>query len=175
MNALSFGRRLVAFFFLAGFFTASPVLSAEPTENSAQLSSAVNSAQAWLGQIDAGKYDDSYAEGCVAFHNKVTHEEWLTVLKALRPSLGSVVSRKLANHVYHPDGFQGLEGECMVLTYNTVFSKMPADIETIVLKREGGRWRGAGYNAQPMAVPPADADSPPPADAQTEVHQQSAH
>ena len=175
MNALSPGRLLPALFVLAGIFAAGPVLAADSTENSAQLTSAANSAQTWLGQIDSGKYDESYADGCLAFHNKVTHEEWLTILKALRPSLGTVVSRKLANHVYHPDGFQGLEGECMVLTYNTVFSKMPSDVETIVLKLEDGRWRGAGYNAQPMATAPADADSPPPADAQTEVHQQSAH
>ena len=150
-------------------------LHADSDPNPAAVNSAVTSAQTWLSQIDTGKYDQSYADGCLAFHNKVTHEEWVTVLKALRPPLGSVVSRKLTGHVYHSDGFQGLEGECIVITYNTVFSKMPSDVETVVLKHEDGRWRGAGYNAQPVAETPSDADSPPPAAAQTEVEQHEAH
>ena len=139
------------------------------------VDSAVSSAQTWLSQIDSGKYDQSYAEGCLAFHNKVSHEQWTTVLKALRPPLGSVVSRKLAAHAYHPDGFQGLEGECMVITYNTVFTKMPSDVEIVVLKHEDGHWRGAGYNAQPVVEAASDADNPPPAAAQTEVDQHEAH
>ncbi len=117
-------------------------------------------AQAWLTEIDAGKYEQSYDEGCTAFHNKVTQSQWITVLKALRPGLGGLVNRTETKATYRPEGIEGLDGECMVITYNTSFSKMNSETEIVVLKREDGKWRGAGYNAQPQQ--PAAADQEPP-------------
>jgi hypothetical protein len=143
------------------------------TEDPAAIKAALASAQEWLAEIDAGHFDQSYAEGCLAFHNKVSRAEWDTVLKSLRMPLGPVINRKFANYSYHPDGYEGLEGECMVITYNTSFSKLPSDLEVVVLKHEDGQWRGAGYNAQPQGE--AESDSPPPADAQTEVTQKQVH
>ena len=140
-------------------------------EDPALINDAIAAAHNWLAQIDSGKYEDSYNEGCLAFHNKVSEVQWTTVLKSLRPPLGTVVSRKVVKTEYKPDGLEGLQGECMVITYNTAFSKVPVDMEIVVLKREDGQWRGAGYNAQPQGDP-TDDDSPPPAEAHTEVNQE---
>jgi hypothetical protein len=137
----------------------------------ALVNEALAAAHGWLAQIDSGKYEESYDAGCLAFHNKVTQVQWTTVLKSLRPPLGTVVSRKVVKTEYKPDGLEGLQGECMVITYNTAFSKVPTDLEIVVLKREDGQWRGAGYNAQPQGDP-TDTDSPPPAEAHTEVNQE---
>jgi hypothetical protein len=165
---VSTARLLLLIFCVLGWTT----LRADPTADPALTKEALASAQNWLTEIDSGRYDESYSEGCLAFHNKVTREQWDTVLKALRPPLGSLVTRKVASYSYKPDGYGGLEGECMVITYNSAFTKLPSDLEVVVLKREDGQWRGAGYNAQPQTE--ADSDSPPPADAETEVNQQPA-
>jgi hypothetical protein len=126
---------------------------------------ALATAQSWLAQIDAGKYEQSYAEGCTAFHNKVSENEWTIVLKSMRPPFGDLVSRKVASHSYRPEGYEGLEGECMIITYNTSFSKNDNVVEIVVLKREQGKWLGAGYNAQPQVVD--DNSQPPPQVQQT--------
>jgi hypothetical protein len=118
--------------------------------NPEATAAALAAAQAWVAEIDAGHYEQSYDEGCTAFHNKVPQDQWITVLKAIRPKLGTVLSRKESSARYKPDGYEGLDGECMVITYTTSFSKMASELEVIVMKREDGKWRGAGYNAQPQ-------------------------
>jgi hypothetical protein len=119
---------------------------AAPGDNSAD---ALAMAQAWMAQIDAGLYDDSYTAGCVAFHEKVSADKWGSVLKTLRLPLGAVVNRKETSHVEKPDGFEGLDGECLVIKYETSFKNMAAAIEVVVVKREDGKWKGAGYNVLP--------------------------
>ena len=158
---------------LLGIVAATSVKGA-PAEDPALIKSALDSSKGWLAEIDSGKYDQSYTEGCVAFHNKVSRDQWTVILKALRPALGNLVSRKMASYAYKPDGFEGLQGECMVIKYNSSFAKAPTDLELVVLKREDGQWRGAGYNSQPQGED-QDTDSPPPANAQTEVNQQPVH
>jgi hypothetical protein len=128
--------------------------------------------KAWLAQIDAGQYDESYTFGCDAMHDKVPQDRWGAVLKALRTPWGPVVSRMPVSHIYKPNGVPGLEGECVVITYDTAFEKLGPVTEIVVLKWEGGKWRGAGYNAQPK--PPAnDGSTPPPPSSTTETHTES--
>jgi hypothetical protein len=133
-----------------------------------QIDNGLIVAKAWVAQIDAGKYDESYSFACDAMRDKVTQKEWETVLKALRIPWGPVVSRKQISHVFKPNGLEKLEGECLVITYDTSFKNLPAAIEVIVLKWEDGKWRGGGYNAGPK---PNDDDSAPAStESQTETH-----
>ena len=75
------------------------------------IDNAVVTSKAWVAQIDAGQYDDSYAFGCGAMHDKVPQDRWAQVLKALRAPWGTVVSRKQVSHIYKPNGFsEGTEG-----------------------------------------------------------------
>ncbi len=133
----------------------------DPTVSDARLSEARSAAQHWLAEIDAGKLDQSYKEGCVAFQKKVTEQQWVTVLQALRPTIGTMVNRHEIKVEYKPDGFEGLDGEIILLIYDTVFSKLGETEEVVELKREDGQWRGAGYNAQPQAPPQTQAAPPP--------------
>jgi hypothetical protein len=121
---------------------------------------AAAAAKSWLAQIDAGQYQQSYDEGSTALHNKVSLDQWLTVMNAIRTPLGTLVSRKEVGHSDKPDGFEGLQGECIVLTYNTSFSKLDSSIEIVVLKKEDGVWKGAGYNEQPQGPAPAAPAAP---------------
>jgi hypothetical protein len=125
--------------------------------------------KAWMAQIDAGQYDESYAFGCDAMHDKVPQDRWEAVLKALRIPWGPVVSRKPVSHIYEPNGVPGLEGECVVITYDTAFQKLGLVTETVVLKWEGGKWRGAGYYTEPKP-PPDDGSAPSPPSSTTETH-----
>jgi len=134
-----------------------------------EIDSALGVSKAWVAQIDAGAYDDSYAAGSSAMHDKVPQTRWGQILKALRSSWGSVVSRQQISHVYKPNGYEGSEGEFMIITYDTSFAKLNPAIEVVVLKWEDGKWRGAGYNAGPKSAP--DDDSAPPAPTSTtETH-----
>jgi hypothetical protein len=119
---------------------------AAPADSSA---AALAMARAWIAQIDAGQYDDSYSIGCIAFHERVSLDKWVSVLKTLRQPLGPVVNRKEISRTDKPDGFEGLDGECMVIKYDTSFKKLPATLEVVVIKREDGKWKGAGYNVIP--------------------------
>jgi hypothetical protein len=135
--------------------------AADPTVSDARLGDARTVAQHWLAEIDAGKLDSSYEEGCLAFQKKVSKQQWVTVLQALRPTIGTMTSRHEIKYQYKPDGFEGLDGEIILLMYDTVFSKLGETEEIVELKREDGQWRGAGYNVQPQAqAQPQTAPSP---------------
>lgn len=135
--------------------SASPISAADP-DRTADASAA---ARAWIAQIDAGKYEDSYAAGCGAFRDKVPEKNWILILQTLRGVFGPVINRKEVNHLYKPEGFDSLDGECMVFTYDTDFKKLPGAAELVVMKREGGVWRGAGYNAGRKSNPAGETQS----------------
>jgi hypothetical protein len=143
------GRGLIV---LAGalFFGLAATLRADPADDS-RTKEAEAAAQHWLAEIDSGKMEESYDDGCTAFQLKVGKQQWITVLKALRPSIGNISSRAVQSAEYKPDGFEGLEGECVVIKYNSVFTVIGPAVEIVVMKRENGQWRGAGYNAQPQS------------------------
>ena len=138
-----------------------------------QIDQAVAASKNWVMQIDAGKYEESYAFACGEMHDKTPQDRWIAVLKALRKPWGPVVNRKQLSHVYKPNGVPGLNGECMVITYDTSFKNMDPVTEIIVLKWEDGKWRGAGYNAGPKPTD-EDATATPapvnPTETQTQAH-----
>jgi hypothetical protein len=133
-----------------------------------QVDSALVVSKTWVAQIDAGNYDDSYAFGCGAMHDKVPQDRWNEVLKALRDPWGPVVNRRQISHIYKPNGYEGTSGEFLVITYDTQFKKLDAATEVVVLKWEDGKWRGAGYNAGPK--PSSDNAVQPPPNSTTETH-----
>jgi len=137
-----------------------------------QITSALPIAKAWVAQIDAGHYDDSYLAAGSALHQKVTQDKWALVLKTFRPVWGNVVSRKTISHVYKPDGYEGASGEFMVITYATTFKNLDSGIEVVVLQREGGQWRGVGYNAGAKPAPQEDDSQP---QSQTDVQSETVH
>lgn len=149
-------------------FTAMPQVLASAED---QIDNALLVSKAWVAQIDAGQYDESYAAGCGAMHDKVPQDRWAQVLKAFRTLYGPVVNRKQISHVYKPNGYEGSEGEFLIITYDTSFKQLYSATETIVLKWEDGKWRGAGYNASPKTSPD-DASAPPPTST-TEIHTDS--
>jgi len=148
------------------FATVLPVLASEEDK----IDGAVGASKDWVAQIDAGQYDDSYTAGSGALHEKVAQDRWGLILKTLRTSWGSVINRTQVSHIYKPNGFEGSEGEYMVITYDTSFKTLGPATEIVVLKWEDGKWRGAGYNAMPKPSEDASANEPP--NSTTEVQTQ---
>jgi hypothetical protein len=143
---------------LATFAACFALLAAVRVHASAEgeVDKALAASQAWVAQIDAGKYDDSYTFTCEETRDKFPQDRWVNVLKTIRTPWGSVVDRHQMSHVYSPNGVKGLEGECMVITYNTKFKNYDNVVETVTLKWEDGQWRGAGY----FAGVPHDPNAP---------------
>ena len=139
--------RLLTVMYITFLFAAASVKNFAASDDNAAEATAV--AQAWMAQIDAGHYEEVYAAGCIAFHEKVSLDKWVSVLKTIRIPLGTVTSRKEITHLNKPDGFEGLDGQCIVFKYATSFSKLPEALEVVVVKREDGHWKGAGYNLMP--------------------------
>jgi hypothetical protein len=116
------------------------------------LASARAVSSAWLAQIDAGLYSDSYDAECEAMQQQVDKNKWTLVLETLRSPWGSLVSRQETNYSYKPDGVEGLPGPCMLITYNTSFKNFNTVLEIVALQWDGGKWRPAGYNAMKKPV-----------------------
>jgi hypothetical protein len=129
-------------------------------EDDRHMGNALNVAKEWIAEIDAGEYDQSYADGGSALHEKVPQDTWVRILKTERPLLGNVVTRTETDHSYRPNGFEGTDGEFFVISYRTAFANKPDEVEHLVLKREGGRWRGVGYDFGPEEVT-TDPDAGP--------------
>ena len=139
------------------------LLESGPARASAEnkVDQAVALSRAWVAQIDAGKYEDSYGFTCDETRDRFPEDHWVDVLKALRTPWGNVINRQQLSHVYRPNGVPGLNGECVVVTYNTTFKHLQPATEVIVLKWEDGKWRGAGYTAGPTPDPNAPQEAPP--------------
>ena len=146
------------------FASGRPVLAASDNFSDEALAAA----KAWIAQIDAGEYIESYNATCDEFRQKVTQDKWVLVLKAFRPSFGTVVSSREVSHVFKENGVKGLDGECVVITYDTSFSRLHNGYEEIILKLEDGKWRGALYEAGPKPSAQPASNQPPP-EVQTEV------
>jgi hypothetical protein len=132
-----------------GLLLASLQVRGDADDQSAQAAAV---AKSWVTEVDAGRYEQSYNEGSTALHAKVPVETWVKILKAERPSLGKVISREETSTSYKPAGFEGADGEFMVVSYRSSFENKPQELEYVVLRREDGRWRVTGYDFGPEEV-----------------------
>jgi hypothetical protein len=129
-------------------------------DDDSEVNDTVSIARAWLGEIDAGSYDQSYTDAGSALHEKVPQDKWVKILQTERPLLGKVINREVISHELHPDGLEGAPGTFMVLGYRTAFASKPDELEYVVLKREFGGWRCVGYDFGPEQVQNNPDDGP---------------
>jgi hypothetical protein len=141
---------LRSFAWITAGFLALPL--AARADDDSQYTDAINIAHTWLGEIDAGNYDQSYTDAGSALHDKVPQDTWVKILRTERPLLGKVVSRQVISHEAHPDGLEGAPGNFLVIGYRTAFDTKPDELEYVVLKRDFGGWRCVGYDFGPEQV-----------------------
>ncbi|AHF93459.1 serine/threonine protein kinase [Opitutaceae bacterium TAV5] len=112
------------------------------------VSTAVERARVWLQLIDAGPehYAQSWRDASSGFRTAVGETEWVFTLKAGRPSLGSVVSRRLISSQETHTLPGAPDGHYVVMRFSTDFSRQKAAIETVTFTEESdGVWRATGY------------------------------
>lgn len=114
--------------------------------NSAKETSAVFSAEQWLGMIDEGKYAQSWKEAAELFRNAVTQDQWAQSLQALRRPLGKLISRKVTTKTYKTSLPGAPDGEYVVIEFATSFEKKKSAVETVTpMMDKDGKWRVSGY------------------------------
>jgi len=137
----------------------------------ANVDTGLAAAKDWTTMIDGGQYEQSYNASSDTLRQKIDQNKWSVLLKTFRDSWGPVVTRKETNHVFRPNGFEGADGQFLVITYDTSFQKVGDLMEVVVMRWEGGQWKGAGYNGGPIPAAPGSDQTPAfvPAHADTET------
>lgn len=123
------------------------------------LGNALSVARAWLGEIDAGRYEQSYNEAGSVMRDKVPKDSWIKILRTERPPLGKTAHREEVSHVLHTDGLEGTSGTFLVVTYHTDFASKSDEVEYVILRHEFGGWRCVGYDFGPANPQPASGDT----------------
>jgi hypothetical protein len=129
---------------LAVFATLFAVPFAQAAEADA-VAGATAAATAWLAEIDAGKFGDSWEHAAPALKKAVSKSDWEGSVGGIRGQLGAVKSRKLRSANYTKSLPNAPEGEYVVMLYDTTFANK-AVVETVTPMRDkDGVWRVSGY------------------------------
>ena len=110
---------------------------------------AETAATAWLAQVDAGKYADSWTSAATAFKQAVTQEKWQDAVKRVRDQVGALKSRtkSSAAPTTNPPGAPA--GEYVIFQYSDTFEQRATANETVTAVRDAdGTWRIVGYFVQ---------------------------
>jgi DNA-binding CsgD family transcriptional regulator len=106
---------------------------------------AVGAARDWLALLDGQRWEESWRKASPLFSSKISAAEWASTAQSLRQPLGQVRSRSLLT-VTRTGSLPGAPaGEYEVTQFQTDFAHRDGAVETIILAREGGAWRVAGY------------------------------
>ena len=107
---------------------------------------AKQSADAWLGLVDSGKYAESWQEASQLFKAAITPEKWREALRGSREPLGKMVSRKLKSAAYKTTLPGAPDGEYVVIQYDSSFEHKQSAVETVTpMLDKDGKWKVSGY------------------------------
>jgi hypothetical protein len=129
---------------LSAILTLTACASAHSSNDAAEKA-AVESAQIWLAEVDAGQYEASWNDAAEIFRAAVKKEQWPAVVGSVRKPLGNLKARKLLNSRYTESLPNAPAGKYVVLQFETAFeSKKVVETVTPVLDQTG-KWRVCGY------------------------------
>ncbi|MFS0773837.1 helix-turn-helix domain-containing protein [Sphingomonas sp. 1P08PE] len=102
-------------------------------------------AQAWLGLLDAGRWEDSWKTAGALFRSLLAAAQWQSTIEPLRRQLGGVSGRSIQD-VTRSSSLPGLPaGDYEVLQFRTSFANKPDAVETVALARVRSGWQVIGY------------------------------
>lgn len=105
--------------------------------------------ETWLGDIDAGKYAESWKAASADFQKAVTEYQWVEALKHIRGPLGVLRKRKLASALPLTEVKGTTERNLVTLQFDTDFENLRFAIETVTFVEEGGIWKASEYYIKP--------------------------
>jgi hypothetical protein len=102
-------------------------------------------ANAWLGLVDAKRWNDSWANAGTMFKSKLAEASWASTIQSVREPLGAVSSRSFKSRT-KTSTLPGVpDGEYEVVQFQTSFAKKALATETVVLSHEPSGWKVDGY------------------------------
>lgn len=121
------------------------VLAAQ-AQDSESVTAARRAAQAWLAEVDAGRYAESWDLASSAFQAGVTKARWIAGVSPIRNGIGAVTSRTLRSATFTHTLPGAPDGDYVIIEYDTRFEKKTQAIETVTPMRDkDGRWKVSGY------------------------------
>jgi len=110
------------------------------------IASAQAAASSWLALADQSEFEDTWLEASSLFRGAISQADWQRALGAARTPLKDLVSRNLESANFYETLPGAPDGEYVVLTFDSSFTKKVAAVETVtVMKDEDGSWRVSGY------------------------------
>lgn len=107
---------------------------------------ATEAAGAWLALLDSGKYSESWQECAELFRKLVTKDRHEEATKALRTSLGKVLSREIKSTLYTTTAPGAPDAQYVIIQYKTSFENKKSAVETVTpMLDKDGKWRVSGY------------------------------
>ena len=105
-------------------------------------------ARRFLGMIDAGLFDESYAEAGQPLRDQYALGKWKFGL-TLRMTKGKLQSREVAR-LMQSDEFAGLgQGQFEIIEFNSLFQYNNRQIERVVMEYTGKGWEVVDYEIVP--------------------------
>ena len=107
---------------------------------------ASSAAPAWLAQIDAGNYSNSWRDASGYFKGAISDKGWQDALAGARKPLGKLLSRKLSK-AHSATSLPGApDGTYVVMQFDSSFVNKKNAVETVTFMQEkDGKWKAAGY------------------------------
>ena len=103
-------------------------------------------AAAWLSQIDAGNYSNSWRDASAYFKGAVTENGFRDALARARKPLGKLLSRKLTKAQSAASLPGAPDGNYVVMQFDSSFANKKNAVETVTFMQEkDGKWKAAGY------------------------------
>lgn len=99
----------------------------------------------FLKLIDHQQYDEAFGEASQLMTSKVSARQFADGIEHAKHQLGKRSSRVFAKGEA-TNTLAGTKGDFYVLTWNSSFKNLPKARELVVLNREGGAWKLAGYS-----------------------------
>jgi hypothetical protein len=135
------GRTIAGIGVLLATLGSVPSTGAEEAEDRA-----VEAAQAWLEEVDAGDYGTSWDHAAELFKQAVSRKDWETAVSGIRGRLGELVSRELQSTTFTSEPPGAPDGEYVVIQFKTSFANKKSAVETVTpMKDPDGKWRVSGY------------------------------
>lgn len=128
------------------------LVTASPARAEDAKKQAVAAMEIWLGDVDAGKYAESWKAASADFQKSITEYQWVEALKHVRGPLGALKERKLASALQQTEvpGPKGtIKGNFVIAQFETAFENLRFAIETVTFVEEGGTWKASGYYIKP--------------------------
>ena len=133
--------------------TSPPPTEAEPLSAEDQEASQ-QAAEEWLAYIDEGDIAQSYENAAQLLKDQITQEQWEQRVGDVEGQLGELQSRTFTTAQAFPAPPDAPPGEYVAVQYAADYASMAVQ-ESVVLAKEDGTWKTAGYLVRPAEPMPA--------------------